>query len=288
MSIRPSTATTHDSQATTVAPFIQRMHSAGLLHRLQNLATKRISTLDYLKKTHQGHTFWLNTQLFTHEDLGKLPYFDHTKLPRRATIYFMLGNSIPAVLDPNANNLMEYLKAFNALLSEFEAYSNQHSPDSTSSGAMSRVRRARMFTRPSGTGVGKARRESGVSLATTVEDGPASNATPAPLPGSDRELLAGENYKYLLTPLLPFEPDYNETFATLCDVLIDCYSTLLGLVQSLDISAHTVEDLFTKADAKVKKLLINNLIRDFETGSKQGLRGEIAGVGKIVLSPLAG
>lgn len=46
-------------------------------------------------------------------------------------------------------------------------------------------------------------------------------------------------------------------------------------------------EMFNKADDKVRKLLVTGLIRDFEEASKQGIRSEVAGIGKLVLGGLA-
>lgn len=287
MSTRPPTATQESDK-----PTLQRTNTApGIVFtRILDLATKRISTLDYLKKAHDGRTYWLNTLFFNRNDLGKLPYFEQQKLTRRAMNYFMLGNSIPAVLDPNANNVVEYLRTFNALLVEFEAYQNLHPPEGSTSSALPRVQVPQIFKRPARSGAGKARRGSGVEglrLSTPQEDVFSPSVSYAPsFPGHERELLPGEDYAYLLTPWLPFDPDYFETFATLCDVLIDCYTTVLGLVTSPEMAAPAIADLFMKADMRVKKLLVNSLVRDFEQSSKQGLRAEMSGVGKVVLGGL--
>ena len=202
----------------------------------------------------------------------------------------MLGNSIPAVLDPNANNVTEYLRTFNALLGEFDSYQSMHPPDGSTSSALPRVRVPQMFKRSAGSGAGKARRGSGIgdlSISTSQDDAfsPAVSHAPS-FPGHDRELLPGEDYVYLLTPWLPFDPDYYETFATLCDVLIDCYTTVLGLVTTPEIATPAIADLFMKADTRVKKLLVNSLVRDLEQASKQGVRAEMSGVGKVVLGGL--
>ena len=251
---------------------------------------RRKQTFHYFKKTHEGRVFWLNTLYYGRGDLTKLPYFDQQKLTRRATNCFILGNSIPAVLDPNADNLIEYLRAFNALMTEFETFSNLHPPDGTSSGAMSRVRMPRMFSRPSVPGAGKMRRSSGMdslSIATNMEEATPA-ATYAPFGASERDNIGGEGYQFLSTPSLPFDPDYFETFASLCDTLIECYDKIYEHLISTDPLPPAVEDLFTKADTKVKKLLMDRLVRDFETGSKQSLRVEMAGLGKVVFGGLTG
>lgn len=107
------------------------------------------------------------------------------------------------------------------------------------------------------------------------------------MPSNDQDLQPGEEYTFLLTPSLPFDPDYFETFATLCDVLIDCYTRIIYLINSPEACTHGVGEMFNKADDKVRKLLVTGLIRDFEEASKQGIRSEVAGIGKLVLGGLA-
>ena len=113
-----------------------------------------------------------------------------------------------------------------------------------------------------------------------------STASYASIAGSDRELLPGEEYQFLLTPSVPFDPDYFETFATLCDVFIDCYTNVIDLLGSPEACVPPVGDLFAKNDARVRKILVAGVIRDFEDATKQGVRSEMAGVGKVVLGGL--
>lgn len=103
---------------------------------------------------------------------------------------------------------------------------------------------------------------------------------------SEADLLPGEEYVHLLTPSLPFDPDFFETFATLCDVLIDAYTRLLGLLGSPRDCNAAVAELFTKADAKVRKIIVQGIVKEFEDTSRSGVRTEVANVGKIVLSGL--
>lgn len=100
------------------------------------------------------------------------------------------------------------------------------------------------------------------------------------------DLLPGEEYTHLLTPSLPFDPDFFETFATLCDVLIDCYTRLLSLVTTPSMCTHAVGELFSKADGKVRKIIIQGCVKEFEDYSRQGIKGEVASVGKVVLGGL--
>lgn len=110
--------------------------------------------------------------------------------------------------------------------------------------------------------------------------------------------MPGEDYQFLLTPALPFDCDYLETFTTVCEVLSDVYRHLVSLINDqFDKSGQgaaveggpslsAISESFTKVDSKIKKLVMVGLVREFEEASKQGIRSEIAGVGKLTLGGL--
>jgi hypothetical protein len=245
-----------------------------------------------LYHSHEGRVYWFNTLLYTKSELLKLPYFSPPKLARRAQNYLLLGFSLPMILDLNSQTPTEYLKALNALLSEFEQYQSMHPPDGSSS-SLSRARIPSMFKRATG-GSTKSRRMTDVggpagSGADAFND---SNFTPPmpnlPVATAAEPLLPTEQYTHLLTPPLPFDPDFFETFATLCDVLIDCYSRVTQLVNSPELCAPGtgVGELFIKADSRVRKIIVNGVVREFEERCREGVKGEIAGVGKVILGGL--
>ncbi|KAI2630056.1 hypothetical protein GGS21DRAFT_212436 [Xylaria nigripes] len=262
---------------------------------IQEIANKRISTLDYLRKSQEGRLYWFNTLLFDRPDLARMPFFDSRKLGRRATNYFLLGLSIPVVIDLNSGTSLEFLRSLNTLLAEFESYQQIHTENGVSSSSLSRARLPQMFRRPGG----KGRRQSSATGADYTDpngnsfnkDGSAVNAAPATvinfgLGGEGNELLPGEEYTHLLTPNLPFDPDFFETFATLCDVLIDCYTRLLGLLTGPKDCTPIVVELFTKADQKVRKLLMQSVVKEFEDSSRTGLKQEMNNIGKFVIGGL--
>lgn len=102
------------------------------------------------------------------------------------------------------------------------------------------------------------------------------------------ELLPGEEYSYLLTPSLPFEPDFFETFATLCDVLIDCYTRLMALVSAPSVCTVALSEMFSKADARLRKIVVSGIVREFEDASRNNSKNEISGVSRVVLGGLLG
>ncbi|KAF3007680.1 hypothetical protein E8E13_009208 [Curvularia kusanoi] len=266
-----------------------------IFQHIQELASKRISTLDYLRKAHEGRIYWFNTLLFSKGDLTRLPSFTPRAQARRAAQYLLLGFSLPTILDMHANSPADYLRALNALLLEFEQYQAMH-PTDGSAPSLSRARIPQMFKRANLGG--KGRRSSSAT-------GDFPLLTPQSSYGSDGGSLAGmvdppsddlnpgETYTYLQTPSLPFDPDFFSTFASLCDVLIDCYTKMLSMLstpESVSLAGQgvpsTVGDLFSKADARVRKIILAGVVREFEESCRIGVRSEVGGVGKVVLGGL--
>lgn len=291
--------------------------SSLVYQHIHDMANKRISTLDYLRKAHEGRVFWFNTLLFDKPDLTRLPYFDSRKLARRATNYLLLGLSLPAVIDLNSSTPLEFLRSLNVLLGEFETFQGLHSENGPSAASsLSRARIPNMFRR--GTQGAKTRRTSGANdigfpLEPSesnggsaggfggggggggfggdhggggVEGAEGGNTSVLAFAAHDTDLLPGEEYTHLLTPSLPFDPDFFETFATLCDVLIDCYTRLLSLLPTPRECNQSVAELFTKADARVRKIIIQGVVKEFEDSSRSGVKNEVANVGKVVLGGL--
>lgn len=247
---------------------------------------------------HDGRVYWFNTLRFTKADISKMPFFEPKKLASRATNYLFLGLSLPAVLDLNASSPADYLRALNSLLTEFESYQQLHPPDGSSTSSLSRARIPQMFKRATHAST-KGRRTSsaaGIGLPMSGSDpseikamtnaSGASISKTSSVPSSDQELAPGEEYTYLLTPSLPFDPDFFETFATLCDVLIDCYTKIMSLVPSPNAIGPSVGDNFSKADAKLRKVMVSGVIKEFEEASRAGAKAEFAGVGKVILGGL--
>ncbi|KAL2196155.1 hypothetical protein P885DRAFT_38791 [Corynascus similis CBS 632.67] len=230
---------------------------------------------------HEGRIYWFNTLLFDKPDLQRMPYFDPRKLGRRATNYLLLGISLPAVIDLNSSTPVEFLRSLNNLLAEFDAFQQIHTENGIAASSLTRTRIPQMFRRAAAP-VSKGRRSSSAA----GRDADAPPAGVISFGASEVDLLPGEEYTHLLTPTLPFDPDFFETFATLCDVLADTYARLLSLVPTPRECAGAVPELFAKADAKIKKLFVQAPIREFEEAGRAGVRGEVASVGKVVLSGL--
>ncbi|KAL8874174.1 MAG: hypothetical protein Q9174_000440, partial [Haloplaca sp. 1 TL-2023] len=277
-------------------PTLTQTIASGSVHNphtvyqhIQDTSAKRISMLDFLRKAHDGRVYWYNTMLFSKADLAKMPYFEMRKLARRATNYLLLGLSLPSILDLNASNPLEYLRALNALLAEFESYQQIHSPEGATSSSLSRARIPQMFKRATHAGA-KGRRTSsaadiGLPMSSSdpadlksMANGAASGgASTSSFPISEQELLPGEEYTHLLTPSLPFDPDFFETYTTLCDVLIDCYTRIMNLVPTPSTCVPGVGEIFTKADTRLKKVIVSGVIKEFEDACRSGVKAEMAG-----------
>ena len=265
--------------------------------QIHDVSSKRISTLDYLRKAHEGRVYWFNTLLFSKSDLAKIPFFEPKKLARRATNYLLLGLSLPNILDLNPSNPQECLRALNALLVEFESYQQIHPPEGGSASSLSRARLPQMFKRAthastksrrtsSATDIGLPMNTSDPADLKAMTTGATAGSTASSFPVNEQDLLPGEEYTHLLTPSLPFDPDFFETFATLCDVLIDCYTRIIGLISSPAMCAPGTGEIFAKADAKLRKIIVAGIIKEFEEESRKGAKAEFAGLGKVVLGGL--
>jgi hypothetical protein len=117
--------------------------------------------------------------------------------------------------------------------------------------------------------------------------------TAFPLPGppdaANSTLLPNETpYTYLITPPLPFAPDFYTVFATLCEVLIDVYQRLLLLLSGPDSCTPTMSEMFTKVDARIRKVMVGGILREFENASRDNARRELMSVQKVVLGGLMG
>ena len=99
-------------------------------------------------------------------------------------------------------------------------------------------------------------------------------------------LHPGEEYTHLIVMPQPFDVDYYQTFAALCDCAIDTYASISRLAGSAEVCGPNVADLFSKADAKVRKLVTSEITKDMEGRSKDGVRREMAGVGRLIMGSL--
>lgn len=267
--------------------------------QLQETAAKRMATVDYLRKLHEGDIFHFGMYHYSQGTLSSIPSMQPHKLGRRATNYFLLGYSLPAVLDMNSGSPLEYLKALSALLTEFEEYQYLSGFDA-SGNVVSKGRMGQMFK--SGMGFGSRGTKGRRSSTAIVPDNLSIDARQAEHlgianSGKNSETSSaldmtslinptGHEFAYLLTPHIPFEPDFNTTLGTLCDTLIDVYAKLMEIIGGPENCSSAVGEAFSKADKAIRKILVANVVREFEETTRTGVKGEMAGLGKLTLGGL--
>ncbi|RCI04497.1 hypothetical protein CU098_008823 [Rhizopus stolonifer] len=93
----------------------------GLYEYLAELVSKRVATLNYIRKTHEGTTHWFNTILLTKENLVNM--YPNSKMAKRTYNFYALGLSLGAILD--ITNPVDYIKALNQIMNEFERHTNE-------------------------------------------------------------------------------------------------------------------------------------------------------------------
>ncbi|ORX44105.1 hypothetical protein DM01DRAFT_1340519, partial [Hesseltinella vesiculosa] len=90
---------------------------------LTELVTKRVSTIQYLARTHHGNTHWFNTILLTKDDLKEM--YPNAKMMKRSCQFYTLGMSLGQLLE--IDSATDFAKALVQLLAEFDAYTNDGS-----------------------------------------------------------------------------------------------------------------------------------------------------------------
>ncbi|GAB7348041.1 hypothetical protein MBLNU459_g6078t1 [Dothideomycetes sp. NU459] len=279
---------------TSVAPSHAPTQSGGLLTpaavltHIHELSHKRIATLEYLRKLHEGNVFYFNTLSYSTSNLAHMPALHPARLGRRATNYVLLGTSIPPALDLAANNPLEYLRTLAALLAEYETYQSLNNPD-TSAG-LSRGRMGAMFK--SGMRGVKGRRSSAAAESLmSIDNDSSATLDSMPLPPTSshhhhHHHHHNHEFTYLQTPTLPFDPEFNTSFATLTDILIDTYGGVLQLLPSPEAVAPGVGEAFGKADKILRKILVQSIVQEFGDVTRKEIKSEVGGLGKVVLSGL--
>lgn len=256
---------------------------------IQETSAKRMATIDYMRKLHEGDIFYFGTMHYSPAVLQSLPSMQTHKLGRRATNYFLLGYSLPLVLDVNSNTPMEFLRALSGLLAEFETYQTLCGFDA-SGNTVKNSRMGGMFK--SSIRSTKGRRSSTAiapsDLALDARQaellGLTSHRDPQDLTSSINP--TGHEFSFLMTPNIPFEPDFSTTLGTLCDSLIDTYAKLTELVSGPEHCTPLVGEAFSKADKAIRKILVANVMREFEETTRGGMKSEMAGLGKLTLGGL--
>lgn len=92
----------------------------------------------------------------------------------------------------------------------------------------------------------------------------------------------------MITPPLPFAPDFYTVFSTLCDVLIDVYTRMQQILSTPAVCTPTMSENFSKVDARIRKVMVGGIVKEFENASREAAKKELMGVQKVVLGGLMG
>ncbi|KAF2220108.1 hypothetical protein BDZ85DRAFT_204280 [Elsinoe ampelina] len=263
-------------------------------NHIHEMAAKRMATLDYLRKVHEGQVYYFSTISYSANNLSTLPSLHPTKLGRRATNYLLLGTSLTPLLEFYATNPLDYLRALAALLSEFDTYTQLSASDSGMA-SLTRTRMGAMFkSGMSGMRGVKGRRAStadhslaeqmasGNGSSSNLSSGLSSIADSMPLPPS----TGSHDFQYLQLPNLPFDPDFNTSFATLTDILMEAYNGLMTLLPGPEACVPGVAEAFAKADKQMRKVMLGGIVNEFGDNTRREAKAEVGGLGKLVLSGL--
>ena len=123
----------------------------------------------------------------------------------------------------------------------------------------------------------------------TSSGGQAIFPAPPPADAPNSILLPNEGpYTHLITPPLPFAPDFYTVFSTLCDVLIDVYTRMQQILSTPAVCTPTMSENFSKVDARIRKVMVGGIVKEFENASREAAKKELMGVQKVVLGGLMG
>ncbi|KAL9544894.1 hypothetical protein MBANPS3_007398 [Mucor bainieri] len=95
----------------------------GLYEYLAELVSKRVATIKYIRKAHEGTTHWFNTILLTRDNLTSM--YPNSKMIKRTNHFYALGLSLGAILD--ITNPVDYIKALSQIMTEFERHTSDDS-----------------------------------------------------------------------------------------------------------------------------------------------------------------
>ncbi|OAV91352.1 hypothetical protein PTTG_28005 [Puccinia triticina 1-1 BBBD Race 1] len=171
--------------------------TTNTVESLLALAHKRITTLVYLKKVHEGKVHWFNTILLSRPELEK--WFEHQRMVTRTTKFAILGMSLSSLLD--INNLQDFLKAMINLLHEFECIPNDNFKPKISSLSRGIFKQSAKSARKSA---------GGTDYSITLQD----SGDPS----------------FIYTPNIPFDLDYFEVWITLSDMLVEVYQKMIKFI----------------------------------------------------------
>jgi hypothetical protein len=197
-------------------------HKLQRKQRLEALVHQRISNFNYLRKIHEGGTFWLNIVLLTREDIEELV----AHVPKqRVVMYYYLGVSIYSLLE--LKNGAATVRALSQLLEEFEYYGSGSAMQSMK---MLLARNSPCIypslVGPAEGGTGGAVSGAGVFDEAATTSPTSSAAISKPVLSKFQNVVI---YERLKTPHLAYELDFIEVLIALCEALAKIYDKLFAV-----------------------------------------------------------
>ncbi|PHZ10504.1 uncharacterized protein RHIMIDRAFT_239327 [Rhizopus microsporus ATCC 52813] len=212
----------------SISPSLQ----PGLYEYLSELVSKRVATIKYIRKAHEGNTHWFNTILLTKENLQSM--YPNSKMAKRTYNFYALGLSLGAILD--ITNPLDYIKALNQIMLEFERHTNDDSKQ---------------------------------KMVSAQFDTLSKNIFRKKTDHSDN----ASDYGYLILPHIPFEMDYFETFFTLVDIVAEAYYKLLVGTEG-PICTQAFFELVLKCDGKFKKI-VSMVTKELDIIAREAIKDEL-------------
>lgn len=199
-------------------------------YKLEQMMKKRHANLRYLKRVHEGHSYWMNTVLFSESDVDK--YISTAISKQRIESYFSLGLSISKILKLGTG--LDVVRGFSQLLEEWE-YMN-------SGTAMQSVKYV------------MAKNSSCIYPQMNPIDGLSDLLRPSVYKFNNAVV-----FEYLEDPHVAFDLDYVEVLYGLCDELIMLYESI---VSEECYSDTVVYDAIMRLDSRIKYHIINLISKE--------------------------
>ncbi|PWN47539.1 hypothetical protein IE53DRAFT_245260 [Violaceomyces palustris] len=194
---------------------------------LRDLFQKRLHSFTYLKRSLSGKLSWFNTILLSQSDLSSV--FDHEKMRKRTMRYTLLGLSLSSILE--ISTAQDMSKAILSLIQELDnlpddSFNNKPRMKSFFKSSTKTLKRSAANQALSDFSVHDG---SSSSIGIGMGIGVGGGMGVAPNMGS---VNTGADYSYLVSPNIPFQLDFFQTFFTLCDAICEVYHKMISFLGS--------------------------------------------------------
>lgn len=216
--------------------------------RLEAVTYKRRNNLSYLKKVHGGGVFWFNVVYLSKADISR---YIQQSVPRlRADAFYFLGVSIYNVLDLNLSKF-DAVRAFSQLIEEWEYH--------YAGAALQGMKFVMAKHSPSMYPQLHAPADSSAVMLNDIQR------------PSVYRYNSSVVYEYLHVPHIPFQLNYCEVFASLCDALTLLYEYFRA---EECYTSQPLYDTVLRLDGRVKHHVINLVAKEITEMSSNKIKFE--------------